>query len=75
MLRKDVIEAVRAGQFVIYPVEHIDQGIELLTGIPAGEPDDEGIYPADTINGRVQTRLNELAEKSAELDKKKEGTG
>ena len=73
MLRQDVIDAVAEGKFHVYPVEHIDQGIELLTGIPAGEPDDEGKYPEDTINGRVLARLIKLAEKREELDKMKEG--
>lgn len=68
MLRKDVIEAVEAGQFRIYPVETVDQGIELLTGIPAGEPDENGKYPEDTINGLVQKRLAELAEIRKEYD-------
>lgn len=68
MLRWDVIEAVREGKFRIYPIRHIDEGIELLTGIPAGEPDENGQYPPDTINGRVQRRLEELSEKRKELD-------
>jgi hypothetical protein len=68
MLRKDVIEAVEAGQFSIYPVETVDQGIELLTGIPAGEPDENGQYPEDTINGLVQKRLAELSEIRKEYD-------
>ncbi len=67
MLRQDVIAAVGSGKFNIYPIEHIDQGIEILTGIPAGEPDEEGNYPEDSINGRVQARLFELAEKRKEL--------
>ena len=67
MLRQDVIDAVGSGKFNIYPIEHIDQGIEVLTGVPAGEPDEEGNYPEDSINGRVQARLIELAEKVKEL--------
>jgi len=67
MLRQDVIDAVGSGKFNIYPIEHIDQGIEVLTGIPAGEPDEEGNYPEDSINGRVQARLIELAKKVKEL--------
>jgi lon-related putative ATP-dependent protease len=66
MLRRDVVEAVAAGKFHVYPVETIDQGIELLTGIPAGEHDEMGNYPAESINGRVQKRLNDLAAKQAE---------
>jgi predicted ATP-dependent protease len=62
MLRQDVVESVAAGEFHIFPVENIDQGIELLTGLPAGEPDKEGVYPKGTINHRVQKRLAELAE-------------
>jgi lon-related putative ATP-dependent protease len=73
MLRQDVREAVAAGQFAIYPVETVDQGIELLTGIPAGEKNADGNYPEGTINGRVQKRLEELAEKQAERQARLEG--
>ncbi|MDH4209130.1 MAG: ATP-dependent protease, partial [Anaerolineae bacterium] len=65
MLRQDVVDAAAAGEFHIYPVEMIDQGIELLTGIEAGEPDAEGNYPEGTINRMVETHLAELAEKLA----------
>jgi lon-related putative ATP-dependent protease len=67
MLRQDVIDAVAAGKFHIYPVDNIDQGISLLTGVEAGEPDEEGAYPPESVNGRVQARLQELAEKRKEL--------
>jgi len=69
MLRQDVVEAVANGQFVVYPVAHIDQGIEILTGVSAGEPDDEGQYPPDSINGRVAQRLKTLAEKLRDFNK------
>lgn len=72
MLRQDVVEAVDAGKFHIYPIETIDQGIELLTGIPAGEADEEGNYPEDTINYLVAQRLTELAEKQRDFAKPKE---
>jgi len=62
MLREDVVQAVSEGKFHVYPIESIDQGIELLTDVPAGEPDDEGTYPEDTINGKVQARLKKFAE-------------
>jgi len=65
MLRHDVIEAVAAGQFHIYPIEMVDQGIEMLTGMPAGEADEEGNYPPETINGLVQAQLVKLAEERA----------
>jgi predicted ATP-dependent protease len=64
MLRRDVVEAVAAGRFAVYPVTSIDEGIELLTGVPAGEPDGGGVYPAGTVNRMVADRLAELAEKS-----------
>jgi predicted ATP-dependent protease len=65
MLRRDVIQAVEDGQFHIYPVERVDQGIEILTGIPAGERDEEGNYPEGSVNALVEGRLAELAEKRA----------
>ena len=58
MLRNDVVEACRAGMFRIYPVETIDEGIEILTGVPAGKRGEDGMFPADSINGKVQARLN-----------------
>jgi lon-related putative ATP-dependent protease len=63
MLRPDIVEAVAAGRFHVYPVETIDQGIELLTGVPAGERDDKGEFPAGSVNQRVEARLIALAEK------------
>jgi len=63
MLRQDVVDAVQAGKFNIYPVSTIDQGIEILTGMPAGERTAEGKFPIAGINQRVEARLIELAEK------------
>jgi len=68
MLRKDVVDAVAAGKFHIYPVQNIDQGIEILTGIPAGERDQGGNYPADTVNYQVDRRLQELAKRMKEFE-------
>jgi predicted ATP-dependent protease len=62
VLRDDVVQAVREGKFHIYPIETIDQGIELLTGTPAGEADAEGNYPEGTVNYLVQKRLLEMSE-------------
>jgi predicted ATP-dependent protease len=64
MLREDIRAAAAGGQFNIYPIETIDQGIELLTGIQMGAQDAEGRYPPDTISGMVQSRLSQLAEKA-----------
>ena len=62
MLRREVVEAVAAGRFRVYAVETVDQGIELLTGVPAGEREASGLYPEGSINRRVEDRLTELAE-------------
>jgi predicted ATP-dependent protease len=61
VLREDVVEAVAAGAFRLFPVETVDQGLELLSGIPAGAPDAEGCYPEASFNGRVAARLEALA--------------
>jgi len=53
MLRKDVVKAVSEGQFHIYSVTTIDEGISLLTGVPAGERDEKGDYPESTVNALV----------------------
>jgi len=66
MLKEEVVEAIKEGKFHIYPVKTIDEGIEVLTGVPAGEQSDEGVYPEGTINGLVQRRLDELAKISKE---------
>jgi predicted ATP-dependent protease len=68
MLADDVVDAVRNGRFHVWAVEGVDEGIELLTGVPAGTADEEGRYPEGTVHGAVQTtlaayvcRLRELA--------------
>lgn len=66
MLREDVVEAVREGQFHIFAVASVDEGIELLTGLPAGERQPDGTYPPDTVHHAVQKRLTELAERTRE---------
>ncbi len=72
MLRHDVVEAVAAGRFHVYPVETIDEGVELLTGVPAGERDGDGVYPEGTVNQRVEARLTELAEIRASLARRRD---
>jgi lon-related putative ATP-dependent protease len=61
MLRHEVVAAVEEGEFNIYPVKNIDQGMELLTGITAGERNARGQFPATTINKRVEDRLSGFA--------------
>ena len=64
MLRHDVVEACAQGKFHVYPVRTVDEGIELLTGVPAGERDDEGLFPDNTINQRVEVKLLVFAEQA-----------
>ncbi len=62
MLREDVVAAARAGQFHVFTVATVDEGIALLTGVPTGEAVD-GVYPPETINGRIMARLTTFAAK------------
>jgi len=61
MLREEVVDAVAAGQFHIYPVSSIDEGIAILTGAPAGQREADGRFPPGTVNRRVDDALRELA--------------
>ncbi|MDA1271341.1 MAG: AAA family ATPase [Chloroflexi bacterium] len=60
MLRDDVVEAIRDGRFHIYSVKTIDEGLEILTGRPAGVADESGAYPEGTVNHLIAKRLGEL---------------
>jgi predicted ATP-dependent protease len=64
MLRPEVVRAAAEGRFHIYPIETVDQGIEVLTGVAAGERDQNGAYPAGTIHARIEERLTRLAQKA-----------
>jgi lon-related putative ATP-dependent protease len=81
MLKDEVVEAVRAGRFHIWSVSTIDQGIEILTGVPAGERGEDGSYPEGTINFLVDKRLKDFGESmkkfaaSHEKEEKKETEG
>lgn len=61
MLRRDVIDACKAGRFAVYPVATIDEGVALLTGCAAGERGADGMYPLDSINRRAEERLRAFA--------------
>lgn len=74
MLRSDVIEAVEAGQFSVYPVRTIDQGIELLTGVRAGRLRKDGTYHEDTVFGRVVAQLSKFAEAARATTEKRNDT-
>ncbi len=69
MLKKDVVEAVKEGKFFIYPIQRVDEGLEIITGMQVGELRDDGTYPEGTINYLVVKRLAEISEA---LEKKKE---
>ncbi|MBW2522984.1 MAG: AAA family ATPase [Deltaproteobacteria bacterium] len=62
MLRPDVVEAVAEGKFHIYAIDTVEDGIELLTGVPAGELDANGVYPETTVYGAAQARLRRFRE-------------
>ncbi|RII29234.1 MAG: ATP-dependent protease [Geobacter sp.] len=62
MLKDEVLEAVRAGKFHLWSVSTIDQGIEILTGVTAGEQQPDGGYPEGSINYLVDKRLREMLE-------------
>jgi len=62
MLRADVVEAVLAGQFHLYPVATIDEGLPILTGMAAGQRCGETWYPGDSVNARVDAHLRRFAE-------------
>jgi lon-related putative ATP-dependent protease len=57
MLRRDVVEAVEQGRFSVHAIASIDEGLEILSGIPAGERGEDGRFPPDSINDRVERRL------------------
>ena len=63
MVREEVVEAVQKGKFHVYAVKTIDEGVEVLTGMEAGERKEDGTYPEGTINFRVDKKLREMAEK------------
>ncbi|WP_455200937.1 Lon protease family protein, partial [Kaarinaea lacus] len=73
MLRHDVVEAAEQGKFHIYPVETVEQALELLTGLDAGVRDKDGKYPDGSINALVQNRLNELNQLQQEFAAKAKG--
>ena len=64
MLRGDVVEAVRQNMFRIFAVETADEGIEILTGVEAGEADEKGDYPIGSVNHAVGTRLDRFVQKA-----------
>jgi ATP-dependent Lon protease len=68
MLREDVLDAVAAGNFHIWPVSRVEQGIELLTGVPAGQRNGELGFELGTVFARVDERLREMARTMKEFE-------
>ncbi len=64
MLREDVVEACAKGQFAIHTVSHVDEGIEILTGVKAGERGEDGNFETGTINHLVEEKLRRFAERA-----------
>ncbi|MGB3097129.1 MAG: ATP-binding protein [Candidatus Deferrimicrobiaceae bacterium] len=74
MLRKDVVEAIGKKAFRIVAIDHVEEGIEILMGMPPGEPGPDGTYPEGTVNRLVEDRLDALREASkVEKDPKERG--
>jgi predicted ATP-dependent protease len=67
MLKSDVVDACRDGQFHIYAVATIDEGLEVLTGLEAGEADEKGYYPIGSLNRTVTAKLEASAKKALAL--------
>ena len=69
MLKKEVLDAVKQGKFHIYQVATVEEGIEILTGVRAGQPNKKGNYPAGTVYGAVQEKLKKYYERSYKIKK------
>jgi lon-related putative ATP-dependent protease len=69
MIKKEVVDAVKKGTFFIYPIDRIEEGMEIFTGMSMGESREDGTYPEGTIHYLVTKRLEEL---SAAVKEKKE---
>jgi len=74
MIRKNVVLAVQEGEFHIYPVKTVDQGIEILTGMKAGERKADGTYEEGTLNELADKKLKELAENLEKFGEAEEET-
>lgn len=62
MLKEEIVEAVKSGKFHIFVVGSIEEGIELLTGVKAGKRLPDGSFEENTVYGKVDKRLQEMAD-------------
>lgn len=74
MLNRDVVEAVENGVFHIWKVRSVDEGIEILTGMPAGKPNEKGEFPSKSIHGKVKAKLRKWMKDAARIHKEMSGT-
>jgi predicted ATP-dependent protease len=68
MLREDILEAVAAGKFHIWPVAKVEQGIEILTGTTAGQRNGDGKFDEGTVFGMMDKRLHAMAKTMKEFE-------
>jgi hypothetical protein len=66
------VQAVAAKKFHIYPVRTVDEGISILTGLPAGKPSKKGVYPAGSVNRLVTDNLKAMLDQWKDYGKDKE---
>ncbi len=69
VLREDVVAAAASGAFHVYAIETIDQGLEILTGIPSGQKNADGEFPYGTVNRMVVTRLDRATDRAREVSR------
>lgn len=69
MLKQEVVEAAKNRTFNIYAVQNIQEGIAILTGTPAGEADEQGVYPENSVNGKIMARLQNFTKTLQEYAK------
>lgn len=72
MLKQEIVDAVKEGTFSIYPIGRVEEGLEILSEMPAGEMKEDGTYQKETLNYLVMARLEEISEA---MEKKKEKEG
>jgi lon-related putative ATP-dependent protease len=72
MIKKEVVNAVKEGKFAIYPIDRLEEGLEILTGMSAGELKEDGTYPEGTVNHLVVKRLTEISEALKEKKEEEE---
>lgn len=73
MLKPEIVAAVQAGQFHVWAVRHVDEAMEILTGVPAGRPLPEGGFPEGSINARVDQKLRDMMELAKKFMREEEG--